>query len=398
MPYKRREQSARSSQMRYDDENIIDIVKSSNYPYQNREYNKAYRKWRSDGKNSYAYRYVNDRRENCYMEGVGYIKTHPEIIERTALSHFAFAIGIAFMAQLCIEFFGGYFLALFVNLFGGGISWELLGGFISGPDVYAVVIGAVVSIAAAVVPLFMLYFTLQMPTCVAFPVKIIDKKAFAMALPFAMVALPVGLFCQEIYGKILGIAGVGMGEIIPIMPQNKLLLVLSLVVFVIIIPIISGICLDGILLQSLRQYGDGFALIVTALAGAFFVHDITQVCFVAAISLAIGFFVLRTGSVLTAILMRVVLRFGSSVLLLIRAFAGAELTLPLQTWALLICLIVGAVLLFFTAKKVKAPLYGSFGQTSLPIGEKIFTLVSSPIMAAWVVLTFILTIGCIRMA
>lgn len=391
-PYRRHSQVAR-----YDDENIIDIVKSSYYPYQNKEYNKLYKKWRSDKKNGYAYRYVNDRRENCYMEGVGYIKVHPEKIERSVLSRTAFIIGIAFMAQFIIEIFGGYFLALFVNLFGGGLTWEILGGFIGGSESYAVAINSVISILSAAVPLFVLYFSLQLPTGVAFPVKIVDKRAFHMAIPFIMVMLPVGLFCQFIYGSFLGAVGISMDMLMLPLPQSKLLLAVTLVTYVIVVPLITEICLRGILLQVLRQYGDGFALLFTSLIAAFLTHDITQFCLVFIISLGVGFFVLRTGSVLTGMIMRIAFRLGTGTLMIIDSFAPEKLAVPIQAWVLCICLIIGSAALFFTGKRVQPPLYTSLGKTSLSVGEKFFTISTSPTMGIWVVLIFIMTIGCIKM-
>ena len=81
--------------------------------------------------------------------------------------------------------------------------------------------------------------------------------------------------------------------------------VISFAFFAIIVPIIQEILFRGVILQTFRQFGDTFAILITAFVNGLCYYDITYLPFVVCCSAVLGLFTIRTGSVVTAISMSI---------------------------------------------------------------------------------------------
>lgn len=97
----------------------VDVVADSNYSIISPEYNKAFRAWRNNEKNEYAFRCRKREGEAVYVEGVGYHAQDPAAEERRAMIRINMIIGIGMLFYLLIEHLLPAILMSLVHLLGG---------------------------------------------------------------------------------------------------------------------------------------------------------------------------------------------------------------------------------------------------------------------------------------
>ena len=87
--------------------------------------------------------------------------------------------------------------------------------------------------------------------------------------------------------------------------EDPVVALVSFAFFAIIVPIMQEIVFRGVFLQTFRQFGDTFAIMITAVVNGLCYYDITYLPFVVCCTAVLGLFTIRTGSVFTAISMSI---------------------------------------------------------------------------------------------
>lgn len=100
----------------------------------------------------------------------------------------------------------------------------------------------------------------------------------------------------------------GFSGNLPEMPLNDdpIVLVLYTISIVVIPPIVEEMMFRGMILQGLRRFGDGFAVVASAALFGLYHGNFAQTVFAFLCGLVLGFAVIRTGSLLPAILIHMV--------------------------------------------------------------------------------------------
>lgn len=379
-----------------EDDHIIDIAASFSCEHQDDEYNKAYKKWRSDKNNVYAYNYVKDTREHTYLDGVGFINQNPAATEKKSLSKNMEVIGIILIITFLIEILGQYVYVKLASFFGCYGEYDLINGISNASDCYVVLSSYLVQIIGRVVPILLLFYFMKLPKAVLFPTKILNKDSHLISVPFLMVITVLCNYCFTAYDKLLGFFNIEVNIVSFFMPKTLEMNVLVILLNVIIVPVLSEILLRGVIMQSLRQFGNGFALLTTSIISAMMYHAMSQAFYAFILSLIIGYFVLRTGSLLTGMLMHIVAIasiFGYS--LLDFYCKPIEVTF---IWSVIqfFCILIGLIAILGYIYNKKSLLVLNMQQTYVSTKEKLLTsLVSFPIMS-WIVLGFVKTLISIK--
>jgi len=144
-----------------------------------------------------------------------------------------------------------------------------------------------------------------------------SKIAFPMRNPRASIAFPAVLIC--IGASILGALSYGVIQafmssffniepIVPTLPEPAGIPATALyIIWLTLIPaILEELMFRGVIMQSLRRFGDGFALVCSSILFSLAHHNLVQGPNAFLLGLVIGFFTLRTGSLKTAMLMHFV--------------------------------------------------------------------------------------------
>ncbi len=245
--------------------------------------------------------FVPEQKEYVYIPGVGFPpapKVAPQII---ALKRTAILLGTSLLFYLIIS------MLLPVVLYGLAQRFMyrlMVGGVVSSGislEFVSELISTVCYLVQFLVPFCVYCAVMHMPSAVAFPSRIPDSS---IALP----AVPIALGVSVIAGTSVGVVQQVFQQfgVVPVAPDyappgNMAAFVLYAVQLAVFAPLVEEFVFRGAIMQSLRQFGDTFALVISSLIFAMLHMNMVQFPYAFLMGLTIGYFVLRTSSIWTGI-------------------------------------------------------------------------------------------------
>lgn len=313
-----------------------------NWRYQDKAYNEMFKAWRRQRRDSVGFYYVSKPNELTYLDGYGFVTDYPEAAERNALRRVMNVIGVTMMLLGVIDLLYKYAVPNLLAVFGADIYFDKYTKTFYGNEWLILAIDAFFNVIKRLMPLLYVYKKMQMPIKVMIPTRITNRTLFKYAVPVMLFAAGCCTSASGVYERILRFVGIEKDKLFD-MPDSKAVLVFYLILHIVLIPIISEIHTRGALLQLLRQFGDGFAIVITALLTSLITYNLSTFCFVFVSSLVIGYFTVRTGSVITAILMRITMAAVSYGVFMIDEFASEENSGLIVMTVMFVILAVGLV-------------------------------------------------------
>ena len=233
--------------------------------------------------------------EYTYIHGYGFTPPPPQMSQQQLIRSYANAIGLATLLMLFLSY---TLPQLLVNLSSVIIpsvrSFRL--DYLIPSAVFELIDGAAYSLSM-LIPFFVYISFIKMPIHRAAPMR---KPDLSIALPGVAVAMGVsvvGIVASNLISAVFSSFG-----IIPIAPQSipdttdGFAAILYIVNGVVLPAFIEEIVFRGAIMQSLRRFGDGFALLVSSVLFAVIHGNFVQAPYAFLMGLVIGYFVLRTGS------------------------------------------------------------------------------------------------------
>ncbi len=313
-----------------------------NWRYQDKAYNEMFKAWRRQRRDSVGFYYVSKPNELTYLDGYGFVTDYPEAAERNALRKVMNVIGVTMMLLGVIDLLYKYAVPNLLAAFGADIYFDKYTKTFYGNEWLILAIDAFFNVIKRLIPLLYVYKKMQMPIKVMIPTRITNRTLFKYAVPVMLFAAGCCTSASGVYERILRFVGIEKDKLFD-MPDSKAVLVFYLILHIVLIPIISEIHTRGALLQLLRQFGDGFAIVITALLTSLITYNLSTFCFVFVSSLVIGYFTVRTGSVITAILMRITMAAVSYGVFMIDELASEENSGLIVMTVMFVILAVGLV-------------------------------------------------------
>lgn len=360
---------------------------------QDREYNEMYRKWRIDHKNDYGFYFLDNSDELTYRDGEGFITEYPEAAERSAVSGIHSIVANTLIMYVLLNILNiavNYFLPL---KYPSDFAYNTA-GFFTGNETKAIIFSYISNIVIRILPMAYLLKKIKIPFKVIAPVKVSNKPLFYMAVPMAMLIFAISTLLSGAEYFFAGTFGIDIRNRIWL-PDSVSSSVLYCILMIIIIPVISEFIHRGVFMQILRQFGDGYALVATSLIYSMVSGRSGALFFMMISSLMIGYFSIRTGSIVTALLMRITISASSYFLTYVRSsqnFAGISVAITMAV--LCIYLIIGIISLIIFMKnhsnKISLPLY------SMYLGEKerFMCCVTNPSVIMWISINILYMIIC----
>lgn len=357
---------------------------------QDKEYNEMYRKWRIEHKKDYGFYFLDNSDELIYRDGEGFITESPKASERSAITE----IHSLLAKFLCIYTVLNLLLWAIKTVapLGGIPFFYNIMRLISTNEYAAAAAYYLVRILTRILPVFYLLKKIKMPRKLLMPMKIYNKPLFGIAVPMAMLTFGIATVLSNIQHAFVSLIGIDPNYSVWI-PQNKLCFALSALLSAVIIPIISEIIHHGIILQILKQFGDGYALVLTSIIAAATTGNYHSFLFSFTTMLVIGFFVVRTGSLATGFIMRIVISSTVYFLTVIRCLQAPEgMYMTATVMLLLAYIIVGFIAVAGFIKKhsnkIGLPLYKMYLDTH----ERIMCCLTNASVLMWISLTLTLMI------
>jgi membrane protease YdiL (CAAX protease family) len=157
------------------------------------------------------------------------------------------------------------------------------------------------------IPMTIIRLWVDIPLWAAFPLRAPKAEILSPAILACLGASAVGSLSYGLISLLLdALFGVELGVPVYAAPVGAPSTVLYLVRIVLLPSVLEELFFRGVIMQSLRRFGDGFALVCSSVVFGLAHLNAAQGVSAFFIALAIGFFVLRTGSILTGVIIHFV--------------------------------------------------------------------------------------------
>lgn len=279
--------------------------------YQDKAYNESYRQWRKKNKNAAVFYFDENPGQLTYREGFGFIDNSAEAHQARALKQALFILGAVLLARSFFDIFTVYFLPGILQKLGADISYDLFTNKLYGSELLIITETFLADAVSVILPVIFIAAYFKLPVGVMAPMKITNKPMFGAAVPFAVLISGVSCSMLAIFSSVYRVS---VNSVLPAIPRSPGLLAYLILTHVVIVPVVSEFCSGGAVLQFMRQFGDDFALVVTSFITAAFSYDIMQFLFYFTVAISIRYFTIRTGSLLTGMIMRLTVSVYSFIL------------------------------------------------------------------------------------
>ncbi|MBR1528729.1 MAG: hypothetical protein IJ642_05460 [Oscillospiraceae bacterium] len=331
---------------------VIDVVEDFSCPYQTDAYQEAFRSWRRKKQNPYAFRFTKNPKETAFSESQSSAIQSPAQTEQRVLSRLGSLIGYAMICYLIIENILDKFVVLLMQFLHLHIEIVFSGeSRLYGDETLVFWVALSIQFLKYLVPTLMLQAVLKLPVQVSIPLKI--RKPNKLLSGFALVMLlsaGLGMLSApmsadlEKYRLMAGTTNPG---------NYKIIIYILMTIF--ILPLITELLLHGCMFQILRQFGDLFAAVSTALLAAALTHNFFDALRIGLIHLTISYYLIHTGSFWSAACLRIVHEIYMFAIFYLETYDSIG---SREWWIVLLlpCLLsAGAIVHFFLTKNKTAP-------------------------------------------
>lgn len=353
-----------------------------------KKYSESYRKWRHENKGRYGFFYSDKKNEFIYENGRGFIKDIPEFAEVSALGNVNSVISrILTIYMLFMTFVNYVFPGFLANFFGVNIGINYTTQQLFGDEASIIVYQYITEIFGRLIPLFMLAFVTKMPFRIMFPTKISNVPLFKSSVPAALLVAAVGSVMMYPYKIVLSFINADT-DLNLLVTDNTAVQIMSIALRAFLIPILSELIVHGCFFQLLRQFGDGYAVAVTSLILALNSADIRVFPFYMIIGVAMGYFTLRTGSVITAITMRITICTYFYIQTFLGSINDTHISKLCSLNFTLLCGLIGLVFMISFMIRYSNKLSLPLKNTYLTPYEKSMEFLTNPSVLLWLALGF----------
>lgn len=379
-----------------DDDYMIDVAKEHKYQNQSREYCEAFLKWRTNKKNPYGYKFVHDKREHTYIDGEGYVEKKPAQAEKKSLLKCCFLLGITMIFMLAVDLGKMLVIKYYFKLSGGAnVYYSELNDYkpLSSEIVY---FAAVCNMLKYIVPIAVFKFVSRIPAKVMLPTARGSFRLGASGVLLMLVVTAIGRIGNYFLAYLMGLANIDSVYYDYIYTDNRTAMLFFFIGQFIITPILMEILFRGLILQTFRQFGDLFAILITSVINCLCYYDIAQIGYIFCASVVVGLFTIRTGSIYTAFAMRISGRVLTFVMTYISFHLGY---IEGKIFETIVCLAIFAGSIIVYSRLISKGEWNfniRNDDSHMTLGEKIKTSVTSTVLASWILVSVVLTVFCIK--
>lgn len=357
-----------------------DVIEDFVYDSVNQQYNRDYLQWRRHTKEPFIYRFTDVPKENVYTPGNPGQRQNAALAEERSLARCSELIGAALLVFLIIELVGGTLLVALLKLFHIDIRLDFLSLTMNGSQWAVVGVRALITLLKYSVPAAILVRCCKIPQAVCVP-------AAPGALPESIAAAAAGMVIAGIYSLMAQDEGLEMAQLLFTYKDMTAVAVYGLFE-TLVGSILAEIFLRGSMLTLLRQFGDPFAIWITAVTAFLFPNALPSRIEELLIGLVAGYLLIRSGSLFKCVLLRITFT-GLSYARLVVIYASHQMRL--WEYALLFISIGTLALAFFVSiRKEKIHLHN--GRTAISTARKCAALSQSITMLPWAAVSLLLTL------
>ncbi len=326
------------------DSDVISVIDEFDYSTQSDSYNESFIAWRKNKKNPYAYNFTLHKKESVYIDGKGFINESAADAEASVMNKLLSLIGIAVLIVVAIENVFGKILVQILDTVGVDVHNAFFNSVIYGGCREVAMVLIIITSLKLLIPMIIMRTQLKMPLRNSIPLTTKNSLELIAAIAAALiVSVVMGLsyaFSDE------------STEVYQFFQQYNADMSLwgqeEFVVYsffdVIVVSVLFEVLFRGAMFTALRQFGDIYAIVITSVVSGLVMQDLNAMLGVMAISVIASIGMLRSGSILTPILVRIVYKMYIFALAIFQM--SDEAIMPLERSVFMVGVFCAGILIF----------------------------------------------------
>ncbi len=286
-----------------------------------------------------------------YIPGTGFIVNDPAMVQRRHLRYVAGHVGIAMIFYILLSALITLPVVLMYSSFGLPVGINFNTMRVYGTQLMLQLVDLTTTVVKLGIPALFLWGALRHYVTIRSAFSAPRFGMVSLALPMALAGSVLGAFAAELVQRGASALGVYTAVSYYSIPNEPLEFVVSLILLTIIPALLEELLFRGLVLQGLRCFGDGIALVVSSVLFALAHFNLMQDVNALIMGLLIGYFVLRTGSVWTGVLIHFVINLVSFFELLIFRTVLSGYSELIGNIVSLLFLLAGAVAFFILIRR-----------------------------------------------
>lgn len=267
--------------------------------------------------------------------------------EKAEIRRHGTAIGITYIAVLLVGIYWAKAVVFLLSKL--GISQNVFYNAVSNPGVLQF-IQTVLSLVMFTIPFFILFKCSGESSKEIFPLGKAEKGTF---LPLVLIGIGFCAFAN-IANSVSGQIFLNLGFPDPSQdveyPRGVLGFALTFISTAIMPPLVEEFAMRGAVMGILRKFGDGFAILTSAILFGLIHANFEQIVFAAFVGAVLGFVTVKSGSLWTAVLVHSINNMLSVCMYYISENIGMEISNGIYIVILILSLTVGIVGIYLFAK------------------------------------------------
>ncbi|MBP7185550.1 MAG: CPBP family intramembrane metalloprotease [Ruminococcus sp.] len=371
---------------------LIDVVEEYDYDTQYEQYNRYYKNWRKNKQNPFAFNFEMNRKESVYIEGKGFKVPSLLDAESEVIGHIMHVVGIAMLMWIFIDNIIGKAAIQILDHFGIDIHANFLSDGVHGSPKEIVTFFIAVSFLKVLVPTIYMKKMFKVPKEVRFmnvmnhPSDLI--RAIATSLAVSVITTLPNIYNgtnSQLYNYFTT-----LDTDISVWGQTEF--VAYTIYDIIILSIITEMFFHSAVFAPLRQFGDFFAIGVTAVVAGLLAQDAAEVPAAILITIVAGSGMIRSGSIYTAFFVRIVYKMYRLAIVIIETDTSSNMYLDRNLFMLVLFSLAIGTVLFIRLMSGKRECYSKY-YSEIPETKRIRAAVKAypfPVVACLCILAIVL--------
>ncbi|MDR2931967.1 MAG: CPBP family intramembrane metalloprotease [Oscillospiraceae bacterium] len=265
---------------------------------------------------------------------------------KKALRKNANIIGFGMLLQYGLSIVVVFAISLLVGIFFYGRMTQ------DGYYIYENILSLIAYTAGFVVPIIIMVVWIRIPKDIAFPMKPPKMSLLIPGIFFCLGMSIVGVYLSDFLSRVIQLV-FGLTPTMPDMsaPEQPVSIFVYCINLIIAPAFLEEMMFRGVIMQSLRRFGDGFALVVSSILFAMAHGNLVQGPNTLIMGLVMGYMVLRTGSLWTGIIIHFINNGVAVLLELTMRFTTPEQDQMINTVMLAVYVLGGLISLAYLMMK-----------------------------------------------
>lgn len=282
---------------------VINVIEDFDYTSQSEEYNESFKNWRLRKKNKYSFNYNHNEKEKVFVDGQGFVSSTAADAERDMLSRVFLLLGNILLGYVFIETVVEKLFIVLLDLIGFNISYSFFSGTIYGGKSEILFVKVLIGVLKYFIPITIMHLKFKMPNNVRYPSRKKSASEWAYALSVSMIISVISSISRAYSDNSREIYNYFNSTTVDFSFLSDYQLVVFLFFDIVVVSIMNELMFRGEAFHVLRQFGDLFAVTVTAFFSTLVICKFSLMPSSFLVSLTAGVALLRSGSISVAIFM-----------------------------------------------------------------------------------------------